>query len=67
MAEDDENSANIQVQLHNRNKKSKRDSSDEVLSQALQVLKQPNPDDTDIFGQNVASELRELKNPEIRG
>ena len=49
-----------------RNKKSKRDSSDEVLSQALQVLKQPNPDDMDIFEQYTASELRKLKDPEIR-
>ena len=56
----------IQVQRHGRNKKSKRDSSDEVLSQALQVLKHPNLDDMDIFGQYIASELRELKDPEIR-
>ena len=68
VVENNENNVSIQVQQRHRNKKTKRDdSSDEaILSQALQVLKQPDPDDMDIFGQYIASELRGLENAEIR-
>ena len=48
------------------NKKSKRDSTEEMLSHALKVLKEPNPDELDIFGQYVATELRGIECEHIR-
>ena len=49
-----------------QSKKSKRDSCDELLAPATKVLKEPAPDDLDIFGQYVAVELRHIKSDELR-
>ena len=49
-----------------QSKKSKRDSCDELLAQAAKVLKEPAPDDLDIFDQYVAVELHDIKSNELR-
>ena len=47
-------------------KKSKRECTEEILSQAIKVLQEPNPDEFDIFGQYVAMELRGIECKQIR-
>ena len=47
-------------------KKFKRDSLDNLLTQAAKVLKEPSTDQLDTFGQYVAVELRAIKSDQIR-
>ena len=47
-------------------KKSKCDSCGELLAQAATLLKEPAPDDLDIFGQYVAVELSNFQSDELR-
>ena len=47
-------------------KRSKRECTEEILSQAIKVLQKPNPDEFDIFGQYVAIELRGIQCEQIR-
>ena len=47
-------------------KKFKRDSLDNLLTQAAKVLKEPSADELDTFGQYVAVELRAIKSDQIR-
>ena len=47
-------------------KKFKRDSLDNLLTQAAKVLKEPSTDQLDTFDQYVAVELRAIKSDQIR-
>ena len=47
-------------------KRNKCECTEEILSQAIEVLQEPNPDELYIFGQYVAMELRGIQCEKIR-
>ena len=47
-------------------KRKQMNSCDDLLSEAVKILKEPTPDGLDVFGKYVAAELRSLQSEQIR-